>query len=237
MRNAYRAIRAAAPRYRAAAGSQSAPARASVFRTDPPRRRHVGPARAFAASPVRHRPGLRRGQAARRRAGRSPGGAGPALHTGGGNSRHSELGKVMAGASQPLRLARGERHPAGTLEPAAPVSAASLELVLPHPADLHGDGGDLPAPVPGAGHARDRRAAGGAVPRGLFARRFFGRPQPLAGRRSLRADRACGSRRDSGWRGCSNGSTENACAPGAPTRSSGASSGSCRPPATPASPR
>ena len=147
----------------------------------------MGLARARVAPPLCHSTGLRRGETARCRAGGSAGRAGPALHTGRGDSRHSELGKVLAGVAEPLRLAWGQRRAAGTVEPAAPHIPASLELVLPYPAHLYGDGGGLPAPLPGARHAHDRVAAGGTLPPGICRRPIFRRPRPLAGGRPLRA--------------------------------------------------
>ena len=144
-------------------------------------------------------------------------------------------GKVLARAPQSLRLARGKRHSAGAVERAAPDSAAPLELVLPYPAHLHGDGGDLSASVPGTRHFLDRVAARGAVfrralPTSISRRRAIACEAPISTR-----DPACGSARDMRSRACSNGFTASACAPDVRRRSSGASSGSCKPPAIRAS--
>ena len=69
---------------------------------------------------------------------------------------------------------------AGAVAAAPPVAAASLELVLPHTAHLHGDGGHLPGAVPSTRHARDRITAGGAVPRGVRQHGLPRVPQPAA---------------------------------------------------------
>ena len=192
---AHRPVRAAAPHHTAAARPGPAPARASLLRAHPPRIRRVGSARALGTASVRHDACLCRGAAARCRARRSVDRAGPAVPAGRGGAQHPDLGEVLAGSGQSLRLAGRQSGAAGAVAAAAPGAAASVELVLPHPAHLHGDGGHLSGAVPSTRHARDRIAAGGVVQRGVRRCGLRRVPQPAAGRRPLRPPRRVPPRR------------------------------------------
>ena len=185
MPDADRPVRAAAPRHGPASRCGPPQARVATVRAHAAPRWNLGTARALRPLPVRDGARLCGCPAARRWQERSAHRACRMVPALGERTRHTELGQVLAGPFEPLRLAGAEPCPAGAVASPPPRPAAPIKLVLPHTPHLHGDGVRVRASVPGARDADHRGAAGGALSRRFRQHRLRHWPQPLERGRPL----------------------------------------------------